>query len=162
MSHEPVIQWKPLGELLVNRGLLSADELETALAEQVQTGELLGAILVRRKAITSVALTTILAEQAGVELETQGGFGSGLFSKIAERHCPDDEPAQQQVVQPARGPSVAEEDRPLSEAAAELNDPAYELSALRVEVEMLRGRNAELEAEISAKAARRRPSKSAA
>src|SRR5688500_10259823 len=86
MAQCPVISWKPLGELLVERGLVTTEQLDDALEEQVATGERLGAILVARKVVASVVLTTLLAEQVGVELETQGGFGSGLFSKIAERH----------------------------------------------------------------------------
>lgn len=159
MSHEPVIAWKPLGELLIERGLLSAADLDAALAEQVESSELLGAILVRRKAIASAVLTVILAQQAGIELETQKGFGSGLFSKIAERHFPDDVPA---ASRPARAPVELDDDRFPSDAAAGQDDPAYDLSALRAEIEMLRGRNAELEAKLSAKPARRRSSKSAA
>jgi hypothetical protein len=157
MSQCPVISWTPLGELLVERGLLSMDELDDALAEQVATGERLGAILVARKAVASPVLTMLLAEQAGVPLETQGGFGSGLFSKIAERHGPDGAPAENSsraAVEPEDGGSW-------SEVAAELADPAYELSALRAELDMLRARNAELEAKL-AKPARRRSSKSAA
>lgn len=96
----------------------------------------------------------LLAEQAGVPLETQDGFGSGLFS-IAERHAPDEAPAE-----PAPRPAVEPEDGGWSEVAAELTDPAYELSALRAELDMLRARNAELEAQL-AKPARRGSSKSA-
>ena len=86
MAQCPVIAWRPLGELLVERGLLTTEQLDDALQEQESTGERLGAILVARKAVPGVVLTTLLAEQIGVELETQGGFGSGLFTKIAERH----------------------------------------------------------------------------
>ena len=38
-----------LGELLVERGVITLDELRAALAEQQRTGELLGAILIRSK-----------------------------------------------------------------------------------------------------------------
>ena len=42
-----------LGELLVDRGLISLAELDEALAEQRRTGEFLGTILVRLGAISS-------------------------------------------------------------------------------------------------------------
>lgn len=161
MTQCPVISWKPLGELLVERGLLTTEELDSALEEQEATGERLGAILVARKAVPSVVLTTLLAEQVGVELETQGGFGSGLFSKIAERHGTAVPKQSQQL------PAVASDGKGSQRAiAAEASDPAYELSALRAELEQLRARNAQLEAEIKAlskkPAARgRAPSKSA-
>lgn len=157
MSHEQVIAWRPLGELLVERGLLPTEELDAALAEQTQTGDRLGAILVARKAITGVMLTTLLAEQAGVPLETQTGFGSGLFTKLAERHALDERPA------PAVPATKAGQEPGPSDPVTDPDDPAYELAALRVEVEMLRLRNEQLEAELAAKRQpRRRSSKSAA
>jgi hypothetical protein len=60
--------WRPLGLLLVQKGLVSAVELERALDEQRKTGRLLGQILVRNGYVTSLALTQALAEQHGVEL----------------------------------------------------------------------------------------------
>ena len=84
MVPQQMVTWKPLGELLVERRLLTVDELDDALEEQSLTGERLGAILVGRRIVASAVVTTVLAEQVGVELETQDGFGSGLFSRIAE------------------------------------------------------------------------------
>jgi hypothetical protein len=60
--------WRPLGELLVDRGLIVADELEAALAEQKRSGRKLGEILVEQAAVTSSQLTRILAEQVGLTL----------------------------------------------------------------------------------------------
>jgi len=159
MAHEPVIAWKPLGELLVDRGLLTMDELDDALEEQEATGERLGTILVARKAVAGAVLTTLLAEQVGVELERQGGFGSGLFSKIAERHGT----AAPEISEPRPAPAAPESDRSLPAIAVERGDPAYELSALRAELEILRARNAQLEQELASlkatkRATRRRPS----
>jgi hypothetical protein len=74
--------WRPLGELLVERGLLSADELAAALDEQERTGGFLGEILIRRGLLSSIALTSTLSEQAlGEEGDTS--FGSGLRSALA-------------------------------------------------------------------------------
>jgi hypothetical protein len=161
MATSDVIAWKPLGELLVERGLLTVGELDDALEEQARSGERLGAILVARKAVAGAVLTGLLAEQAGVELETQGGFGSGLFSKLAGRHEPSgsEPPRTGTVATPGRGKQPS-----LSSAAPEPSDPAYELSALRVDLELLRAHNAKLEAELAAlkakpKQRRRAPSK---
>jgi hypothetical protein len=63
--------WRPLGEHLVERGLIVPHELETALAEQERTGRKLGEILVSRGAITSAQLTRLLLEQAGLRLEPE-------------------------------------------------------------------------------------------
>ena len=74
--------WRPLGELLVERGLLSADELAAALDEQARTGGRLGEILIRRGLLSTIALTSTLSEQ---ELGEEGdtSFGSGLRSALA-------------------------------------------------------------------------------
>lgn len=160
---DEVVSWKPLGVLLVDRGLLTLEELDDALEEQSRTGERLGAILVRRKVIAGVVLTTILAEQVGVELETQRGYGSGLFSKISKRSGLTDAPARVRST-PALPAPALEDDAGSTPDREELE---FELSALRAELDGLRARNAELEAELAAlkakkPAARRKTSKSAA
>src|SRR5690348_260297 len=78
--------WRPLGELLLEKNLLTEDELELALTEQADTGRLLGAILVERGYVSGPALAVALAEQYGVELDTQRGFGTGLWAEIDRRH----------------------------------------------------------------------------
>ena len=60
--------WRPLGALLVAEGLVTADQLEQALAEQRRSGRLLGQILVGRSYLTGFTLARILAEQHGVAL----------------------------------------------------------------------------------------------
>jgi len=109
--------WRPLGQLLVQRGLLSQDELEAALDEQERTGGLLGEILMRNGLLSKLALASSLHEQSlapepetsdlsarasalgadpdwerdiarGDEPETEGGFGSGL-RRALERHEDD-------------------------------------------------------------------------
>jgi hypothetical protein len=61
--------WRPLGELLVEKGIVNASDVEVALAEQRSTGRLLGEILVTFGYVTSWTLAQALAEQHGVELE---------------------------------------------------------------------------------------------
>ena len=78
--------WRPLGELLLEKGLVTPDELELALAEQADTDRLLGAILVDRGYVSGPALAVALAEQYGVELPTERGFGTGLWAEIDRRH----------------------------------------------------------------------------
>jgi hypothetical protein len=78
--------WRPLGELLVSKRLVTKDELEHALEEQADTGRLLGAILVERGYVSGPALAVALAEQYGVELKTERGFGTGLWAEIDRRH----------------------------------------------------------------------------
>jgi hypothetical protein len=78
--------WRALGELLVAKGLLTADELELALEDQLDSGRPLGAVLVERGYVSGRALAVALAEQSGVELDTERGFGTGLWAEIDRRH----------------------------------------------------------------------------
>jgi len=52
-----------LGDLLVASGLISAEQLTTALTEQAKNGGQLGAILIHQQALTAVQLYRKLAEQ---------------------------------------------------------------------------------------------------
>ena len=73
--------WRPLGQLLVQRGLLTNDELEAALDEQERTSDLLGEILLRNGLLSKLALASSLHEQSLAE-EHESGFGSGLRSAL--------------------------------------------------------------------------------
>ena len=55
-----------LGSLLVERGLLSAEELERALAEQRRSGEFIGIVLARLDILPPERALPLLAEQAGM------------------------------------------------------------------------------------------------
>src|SRR6266851_2818509 len=63
--------WRSLGELFVERGLISEAELERALAEQVATKRRLADILVRRGLVTGHDITNALMEQLGTEAPSQ-------------------------------------------------------------------------------------------
>src|SRR5262245_42149357 len=63
--------WRPLGALLVEKGLLTEQELEAALAEPRRAGRLVGPILVERGILSAFALARALSEQHGVELQTE-------------------------------------------------------------------------------------------
>ena len=78
--------WQPLGRMLVEKGLLTEGELEGVLAEQRRTGRRLGEIIKERGFVSAPAIADVLAEQYGLELELERGFGSGLRSQIDVRH----------------------------------------------------------------------------
>ena len=78
--------WRPLGELLVARGMITEAELDDALTQQIQTGQPLGEVLEKRGLLATAALTRVLADQYELELETEGGFASGLRGEIERRH----------------------------------------------------------------------------
>jgi hypothetical protein len=74
--------WRPLGQLLVERGLLTSEELEAALDEQERTGGRLGEILLRNDLLSRLALMSSLNEQS-LGQAAESGFGSGLRSALA-------------------------------------------------------------------------------
>src|SRR5712692_9718853 len=80
------ITWRPLGQLFVERGLITQEELEDALVEQRETSKRLGTILVSRGLVSGPELTSVLVDQLGMELTKESGFGSGLWDEIRRRH----------------------------------------------------------------------------
>jgi type IV pilus assembly protein PilB len=56
---------KKIGECLIQAGLITEDDLETALAEHKRTGERVGAVLVRLNFATEKQITKALAYQLG-------------------------------------------------------------------------------------------------
>jgi len=63
---EPRPSSRPLGELLVGRGLVSEDQLRDALTKQTASGKRLGNLLVELDLLGERALTDVLAEQLGL------------------------------------------------------------------------------------------------
>lgn len=58
--------WKRLGEIFVDRGFVTKEQLDRALSRQRQTGERLGEALVALGAITKFELAGALAEQMAI------------------------------------------------------------------------------------------------
>jgi hypothetical protein len=132
--------WKPLGELLLHKGLVTADELDRALTEQEETGRLLGAILVDRGFVSGPALAVALAEQYGVQLEQQRGFGTGLWAEIDRRH------RQGRDLEPEENVVRLEPAKPSLEAVP---DPDPELDRLQAENRRLQDEIARLHDEFT-------------
>ena len=61
--------WRPLGRVLVARGAIAEAELEEALHVQRETGRRLGEILVERGYVTAQALVSAVIDQHGLEEE---------------------------------------------------------------------------------------------
>jgi hypothetical protein len=70
-----------LGEMLMIEGLLTPEELDAALQEQDDSGRPLGEIILRRGLISAPTLVNALAQQIG-QLELESGYGSGLRNAI--------------------------------------------------------------------------------
>lgn len=58
---------RPLGEILVNKGLINREQLDAALKKQEKTSRRLGEILVEERTLTQDQLNGALAERLGVE-----------------------------------------------------------------------------------------------
>ena len=77
---------RSLGAVLVEQGHVTNDDVEGALAVQVETSQPLGEILLQRSLIARPTLAKALAAQRGGSLDEEGGFGSGLMAKIEQLH----------------------------------------------------------------------------
>jgi hypothetical protein len=77
--------WRPLGQMLVERGLIQPEQLEVALRAHAQTGEPIGSVLVGLDFVAEATLRNVLLEQCGLDLTRQEGFGSGLLSQLERR-----------------------------------------------------------------------------
>ena len=82
MSAEPagVVAEERLGDLLVQRGMLTAEALADALAQQAERGGRLGEVLLGQKAITERQLQQVLAYQLQL----------AMLESIDHRSIPDD------------------------------------------------------------------------
>src|SRR5215207_982496 len=81
-------RWRPLGQLLVERRILTEEQLVDALEEQERTGSQLGDVLRSRFYIASGTLDELLREQHELELELDRGYASGLRAALQRRTHP--------------------------------------------------------------------------
>jgi hypothetical protein len=84
---------EPLGTLLLNRGLITAEQLAAALEAQKGSGEPLGAIVVAQGFATPATIAQALATQSGGLLKTEYGFATGFGS-------PNDRPSPIHIGEP--------------------------------------------------------------
>jgi uncharacterized coiled-coil protein SlyX len=80
---ETIIPWRQLGELLVERNVISDSALELALAEQETTLEPLGEILLAQGLVSVSELTDALVDQLGLELGEHASIGSSSPGEAA-------------------------------------------------------------------------------
>ena len=86
--------WGRIGELFVEKALITGSELEQALAVQAAGGRPLGEVLVSQGLISSPEMTEVLMEQLGRKVAKEEGFGSALWSEIRHRalRMPEQQP----------------------------------------------------------------------
>src|ERR1700748_2960704 len=82
-----------IGDLLVERGLISKDKLEVAFQEKAKSNKLLGELLVELGFITEQALSAVLAESSGFQRFVPGvtvveGEALALLPKEAAARLP--------------------------------------------------------------------------
>ncbi|MBI2220790.1 MAG: Flp pilus assembly complex ATPase component TadA [Acidobacteria bacterium] len=81
-----------LGGLLVERGLITSEQLDSAVAEQKKTGRRLGHVLVDQGLVSAEALLEVLSEQLGVPTVRINAYTvsleaiASLPEKVARRH----------------------------------------------------------------------------
>lgn len=68
----------PLGRLLVERDLLTEEQLNAALAQQEQSGKPLGQVLVELGFLPEASVAQALATQHGGVIKTEYGFATGF------------------------------------------------------------------------------------
>jgi type IV pilus assembly protein PilB len=82
-----------LGALLVEKGLVTEDQLDQALAERAERGELLGETLVRLGFVFEDELARVLGEQAGLPyanldmVSVDRHAAATLSREVADRLC---------------------------------------------------------------------------
>jgi len=119
-----------LGEILVDRGLVTEGGLQRALEEQSRTGELLGQILLQRGWLSEDQLAEALAEQEASEQESfelQHGLRTGPAGEDGDGEPPkedDTPPPDLYLVREAEG------HEPLFSAASFLDAADLALEAI--------------------------------
>jgi len=142
----------PLGELLIEKGLLTEPDLVLALAHQRADGRPLGQILLSMGVLTEQELARTLAEQHGFDFSMSLRRRLSPVARPKPEEAPEaqDEPAEE-AAEPAERYLVREPGReePLHVADSFLDaaDAAFELIEERdpAELEIVRAREGELE-----------------
>ena len=157
--------WRRLGEIFVDRGFVSQEELEHALERQSQTGERLGEALVAQGVISKFELAGALAEQMAALGESEAEPDERPHATVHPFPLPEEpveasaEPAEEPERKPEPEPAGTlleavrdlERDEPSLESEAEPElEPAWGETVLEAvpepepEVELVRAAEVEL------------------
>jgi hypothetical protein len=140
MASEPT-PWLPLGELLVERRLLSRRQLELALQEHQRTGRRLGEVLVSYGFVSEQALASTLLEQVGL-----------MDAKPVAPQAPEPEPEPEPLLRAANHLAEAE---PAGAVVLRVEDmllqpgPGHTASALEEKVVEFEQRSDQIQASIA-------------
>jgi hypothetical protein len=117
--------WRRLGEIFVDRGFVSQEELEQALERQSQTGERLGEALVAQGVISKFELAGALAEQMAALGETAAEAEADERPHATVHHFPRPEEPVEASVEPAE--ELEREPQPEPEPAGTLLEAVRDL-----------------------------------
>ncbi len=134
-----------LGEVLLQHGVVNADQLAVALAEQQQTGRPLGEIIVERGFAPGPIVAQAIATQRGGMVKTEYGYATG-FTTVARPAAPPPTPSGD-----PKDETIAELRRILFSRDAEierLQDLLAQLRSQCVDAAKAKTRLAEQEAEL--------------
>lgn len=135
---------RQLGQIMVEEGFISSEQLAYALGEQARLGRPLGKLLVELGFVSEGAVANALAEQHGGLLKTEFGISAGLHP-----HSDGAAPPPAPSVDAAAAARIAELEAELEAAvatreelviatrlgAARINELGAEVASLRAEAE---------------------------
>ena len=136
---EPQAAHPPLGSLLVERGLITDEQLQHALVEQGQSGLPLGQVLIGLSYVTAATVAQALATQQGGVVKTEFGLSTGFGTPGLISVPPVSPPPPDPV--PRLGLRIAAQEGPkVADVVSGSSNP---------ELEAARSRIAELELELA-------------
>ncbi|HEX3454525.1 MAG TPA: hypothetical protein VHS03_07860 [Gaiellaceae bacterium] len=130
--------WGRIGELFVEKALITRPELEEALAVQAAGGQSLGEVLVSQGLVSSREMAEVLVEQLGRRVAKEDGYGAALWAEIRRRASRREQP-------PATTADSADElNQRISQLMQHLTDTQLALDQERAACESARAEAAEL------------------
>jgi hypothetical protein len=146
---------RPLGQVLVDQGLITAEQLEQALAVQSDSEKQLGEVLVMLGFISPGVVANGLAEQHGGPLKTEYGISAGFGGERQEAKAapaPEPrEPAPQEETPDVLAPwrtAVEQRDAVIAQFRGEAAQRSAQVDALSEQLATGARRIAELEAQL--------------
>jgi hypothetical protein len=133
---------RQLGQIMVDEGFLTPEQLEAAITEQHRSGKPLGQVLVETGMASAGAVANALAEQAGGLLKTEFGVSAGFRPPVP---APPTSPEPALELRAPAGPAVRTIATPEEMARRAL---VAELDALRDQCAALKRGVALLESEL--------------
>ena len=135
-----------LGEVLLQHGIVNADQLDVALAEQQKTGRPIGEIIVELGYAPGPIVAQALATQRGGMVKTEYGYATG-FTSVAQAAPAPPKPSSSDP----KDETIAELRRIIVSREAEierLQDLIGQLRSQCVDAAKAKTRLAEMEAEM--------------